>query len=169
MGDAGHNREKLAIAELGVRIRDIMRGRNMTLQDLADRANLPKRSLENYLRSNDPQVPGLEAAAKIAAALNVSLDWLILKEGKYPEDTARLTEAAARSAALPYLEDMVKYHRSGANVIGDETVLGFSPHGLAKAIGESAATKARSIASLGGAHDSVEVALRAIDAVPRGE
>jgi transcriptional regulator with XRE-family HTH domain len=169
MGDATHEGEKLAIAGLADRIRDVMRARNMTLQDLSDKARLPKRSLENYLRSNDPQVPGLEAAAKIAAALHVSLDWLVLSEGKYPENTARLTEVAARAAALPYLEDMVKYHRSGATVIGDETVLGFTPQGLAKAIGESAATRARSIASLGGAHDSVEVALRTMDAVMRGE
>lgn len=49
----------------------------LTLQDMADRCGLPKRSLENYMRAKKPQRPGLDALRSIADGLDVSVDWLI--------------------------------------------------------------------------------------------
>lgn len=65
--------------EMGVpeKLRVLQEHFGLTLQEMADRCGLPKRSLENYMRLNKPQRPGLDAICAIADGLDVSIDWLV--------------------------------------------------------------------------------------------
>ncbi len=59
------------------RLRDMQAELGLTIQDMAERCGLPKRSLENYMNLKDPQRPGLDALIAMADGLKVSIDWLV--------------------------------------------------------------------------------------------
>ncbi len=58
-------------------IKDAMARRRMGLRELSDATGIPSRTLQNYLLGITSGIPVL-AVAKIAEALDVSADWLIL-------------------------------------------------------------------------------------------
>ncbi len=57
----------------------------LTIQEMADRCGLPKRSIENYMNLKSPQRPGLDALIGIADGFGVSIDWLVGRSS--PTDT----------------------------------------------------------------------------------
>lgn len=140
------------------RLRASIGGNGLTIQGLADKTGIPKRTIENYLRSKDPQLPSVEAAAKLSIGLGVSLDWLLLNSNAFADNAGRAVKLWATVAAKSYLEDMLKYHRQGSAVFSGETILGFTPDALAKAIGENAASRARAINEMGGGYDAMKTA-----------
>ncbi len=150
------------IAGLPLRLREIQRRREWTVQDMADRAGMPKRSLENYMRVSDPQLPGIEAASKMAVAFGVSLDWLLLSEGTFSDRTRMSVWAVTRAACLPVFQRIIEDGQSGAKVVTSETILGFTPVKLSEKIADTAADTAANIADMGGAYDTVKTAVNAL-------
>ncbi|MDA7427907.1 helix-turn-helix transcriptional regulator [Primorskyibacter aestuariivivens] len=67
------------------RLRALQEHYGLTIQEMADRCSLPKRSLENYMKRTNPQRPGLDALRGIADGMGVSIDWLV---GRSPEMSA---------------------------------------------------------------------------------
>lgn len=51
--------------------------KEMTIKEMAQPCGVPKSSLEGYLRLKEPKRPGIDAVVSIAAAMNVSIDWLV--------------------------------------------------------------------------------------------
>lgn len=159
MADVDFEKIGAMVSGLAARLRSLQNQRNWTVQEMAELAHLPKRTLENYMRASEPQLPGVEAAAKMAIAYGISLDWLLFGDA-YVGHVSRLTTEAARAAALPYIETIISHHKDGAAVVTDTTVLGFTAPTLAMAIGKSAGKRAAAIAEMGGAHDAVKLAAK---------
>lgn len=63
--------------DVAERLRRIQSKKGLTIQDMADKCGLPKRSLENYMNLKDPQRPGVDALVAIADGLDLSLDWIV--------------------------------------------------------------------------------------------
>ena len=59
------------------RLREMQARLRLTIQEIADRCGMPKRSLENYMNVKDPQRPGVDALMAMADGLGVSIDWLV--------------------------------------------------------------------------------------------
>lgn len=57
-------------------LRDEMAYQGLTARELAERAGLPKRTVDNYVMT-DAQEPGVTNAHRIASALGVSVDYLV--------------------------------------------------------------------------------------------
>lgn len=69
--------EAMKATEVAERLRQLQAASGMTIQVMAERCGLPKRSLENYMNLKDPQHPGLDALLAVADGLGVSIDWLV--------------------------------------------------------------------------------------------
>lgn len=81
----------------------------LTLQEMADRCGLPKRSLENYIRTKKPQRPGLDALRSMADGLEVSIDWLIGRtdEAFAPEFSTEDYALFCHGVVLRLLADLI--------------------------------------------------------------
>ena len=73
------------------RLRDVQGRLGLTIQDIANRCGMPKRSLENYMNMKDPQRPGVDALMALADGLGVSIDWLVGRSDR-PSDPEFSTE-----------------------------------------------------------------------------
>ncbi|MDK8873930.1 helix-turn-helix transcriptional regulator [Paracoccus sp. SSJ] len=63
--------------DVAERLRVLQTKHKLTIQEMAERCGLPKRSLENYMNLKSPQRPGLDALIGIADGFDVSIDWLV--------------------------------------------------------------------------------------------
>lgn len=77
-------------SDVAERLRALQAKLGLTIQQMADRCGLPKRSLENYMNLRSPQRPGLDALAGIADGFNVSIDWLVGRSAL--KDTGEFTK-----------------------------------------------------------------------------
>jgi transcriptional regulator with XRE-family HTH domain len=62
---------------IDARLRRLQSEHGWSLQQVADRTGLSKSSVQNYMRKNDPQKPGVDALIALASGLDVSTDWLL--------------------------------------------------------------------------------------------
>ena len=60
---------------IGQKIKQIAADNSFTLKELADRAGIPYRSMQNY--ASDKQQPGVEALTKLRELLDIDLNWLL--------------------------------------------------------------------------------------------
>jgi transcriptional regulator with XRE-family HTH domain len=68
----------------------------MLVKELAERSGVSKHSLDNYL-SVRGQLPSVEAAAKIAGALGVTVEYLVSgAEQAWPKDILRISQNLLR-------------------------------------------------------------------------
>jgi transcriptional regulator with XRE-family HTH domain len=123
------------------RLRQLQAWKGLTIQEMADRCGLPKRSLENYMNLKTPQRPGVDALLAVADGMDVSIDWIVGRSGgrevgevdrrkiglamfRLTRDLLRDIEAAQRDTSEPIIRD----GRIGAKSIEDfavETMLHF--------------------------------------------
>lgn len=91
------------------RLRALQSHYGSTLQEMADRCGLPKRSLENYMRSKNPQRPGLDALVSMANGFEVSVDWLVGRsnERHAPEFTTEAYALFCHSVVLRLLDELI--------------------------------------------------------------
>jgi transcriptional regulator with XRE-family HTH domain len=71
----------------------------MLAKELAAKSGVNKFSIDNYLNSRG-QVPSVEAAVKIARALGVSVEYLVMGEEAKQADTALRLSTEAHAIAL---------------------------------------------------------------------
>lgn len=64
------------IAKFSARLKQARNSANMTQSQLAEKAGMTQSKVSTYESEKCTSVPGLDAAAALAAALGVSLDWL---------------------------------------------------------------------------------------------
>ena len=60
--------------DVAERLRALQTERGLTIQEMAKKCGLPKRSLENYMNLKASQRPGVDALISIADGMNVSID-----------------------------------------------------------------------------------------------
>ncbi|MGB0661356.1 MAG: helix-turn-helix domain-containing protein [Mangrovicoccus sp.] len=152
------------IGDIAARLRQIQKVRNWTVQQMADAVGMPKRSLENYMRLNDAQKPGIEAAARLSSALGVSLDWLVMDTRKYEQAQEEFVKVAARFAAVSFAREITNHHLLGEEVLSERTILGMTPEECGALVGNAAVTFARIMLENGGNQTAVELLEKAMDA-----
>lgn len=74
---------------------------------MADATGVSRRTLESYMRRENPPLPGLETLGQISQGLGVSLDWLVM--GGLGSMTREILSArvCAERAALPIIRDLI--------------------------------------------------------------
>ena len=80
-------------------LRDEIEYQGLMLKDIAEKAGLPQNSMSNYLREKS-SIPSADIAVKIARALNVSVEYLVLgKENKIGQITQPNYDSQIRKIA----------------------------------------------------------------------
>lgn len=120
--------------DLALRLQQARRDRGMTMKELADACDIPKSTLESYMRSVDPKKPGLEAILKIADGLGVSVDWLVGRDHR--ERTQAFDDKAMGMLIFGIvwmLADKLQaaQRRSDVPIITDDKLAGETPGELA--------------------------------------
>tara|TARA_R110002096_G_scaffold327245_8_gene521207 strand:- start:720 stop:1271 length:552 start_codon:yes stop_codon:yes gene_type:complete len=118
------------------RLRQLQIKHGLTLQEMADRCGLPKRSLENYMKLKDAQRPGVDALLGIANGLNVSIDWIVgrSEDTGTPEFTREDYAVFCQSAVLHVLVrilDAVKANPTKAIDAEAGQIMGYDLHEVA--------------------------------------
>ena len=99
----------------------------MTIQQMAGACDLPKSTLESYMKSRGARRPGIDALIAIAEAMGVSVDWLVgLSSSRNSSEAENHALAvAAYDAALHLLRELDKAQRqSDTPVFQDGSVAG---------------------------------------------
>lgn len=85
------------------RLRSAIEGRNLTMKAFSEEANIPYRSLLNYLSGS--QLPGFDVLAKVRRTLGVDLNWLVTGEEQpaaAPADGENSLERAMASSTQEF-------------------------------------------------------------------
>lgn len=122
-------------------IRTLRARHGWTTQDMAEKTGLPKRTLDSYMRRENPPLPGLEALRKMAVGLGVSLDWLVFGEDFGGARGYLLAHMSARRAALPIVKNLYE-------AIEQKTPLPVAEY-VAIEIGAAAGEFAKAVAAYG--------------------
>ena len=122
---------------LAGRLRRLQHLHDWTIKEMAGKSGLPKRSLENYMRKELPQLPGLEAIIKMSQGFDVSLDWLLLGQEQHKSFQSLMAKHCALLAALPYLQSLSSMgdnERTRHLALEGGKIMGMTPETLAHEI-----------------------------------
>lgn len=126
--------------DIADRLRQVQREQGLSVEQMADRAGVPKNSLQNYMRRSGTQKPGFDAIIGICDGMGISADWLLgrttQKEGtdgflSAVETSAKIVFQQALTH-LTYTDKWVKaYPNRMLPVLCDGLVMGSLPADLA--------------------------------------
>lgn len=155
----------MTIETFSERLRSLQAGNNWTVQDLADKTGISKRTLDKYLLKTGASQPGIDVVVKIAEALGVSLDWIVLGREIASTDLGRMTRLTAMAASQKAFEHILDNHKKGEKdtFIGD-TIMGLTPIEWAAEVGWDAGERAHTLAKQGTNRADMETAERAMKA-----
>lgn len=106
------------------RLEQLRDANQWTIAEMARRAELPKRSMENYFKGHKP---GLDALVSMARGFAVPVDFLV----GHTSPTGAQIERIVYEAALPTILSVVRriglYVAEGRQVYKDETVFSVPP------------------------------------------
>ena len=81
-------------------LKDELTYQDITVKELSVRTGISKHTIDHYLTKNGSQ-PQVELAVKIAQALNVSVEFLVLgKDLSAPKKTRNIQELSSKLSAL---------------------------------------------------------------------
>jgi transcriptional regulator with XRE-family HTH domain len=103
-------------SDVAARLRQLQATHKLTIQEMADRCGMPKRSLENYMRLKEPQRPGVDALIGIADGMGVSIDWIVGRS-----DGREVGEEERRRIALSMFRLMLEVLRDIEKVQAGQT------------------------------------------------
>lgn len=94
--------------DVAERLRQLQEERRLSIAEMAEAAGISKNSLQNYMRRNNPQKPGLDAVSKICSGLAVSADWLLGLGGQMARssEAGSNVETAAKLVFWQHLEGL---------------------------------------------------------------
>ena len=69
--------ESIKSTDIAERLRDLQSKLGLTVQEMADKCEMPKSSLVNYMNLKGPQRPGVDALVALANGLGTSVDWIV--------------------------------------------------------------------------------------------
>lgn len=95
--------------DVAQRLRHLQAKHRQTIQEMAQRYGLSKRSLENYMNLKRPQRPGLDALISIADGYSVSVEWLVGRDGEAetPEFTKEDYAVVCQGVVMWLLRDLI--------------------------------------------------------------
>lgn len=140
------------------RLRELRNRNDWTVQEMAERSGVPKRTLDKYMQKENPAQPGLDAIVMISKGLGVSLDWLLMGAETTATAQSALTRVSAYAAALPFMEAILALKNGG--LLGDdkETLGGDTAKGWAWRIAEEAGKKATGLAMNATPQETIRIA-----------
>ncbi|ODR86717.1 helix-turn-helix domain-containing protein [Shewanella xiamenensis] len=89
---------------IGERLTQALNTLGLSIKDAADKAGMPYRSMQNYLRNE--REPNAEAITKIRTHLGIVSDWLLTGEGEMFTDPTKSPTPAAQHE--PYVSPMAR-------------------------------------------------------------
>lgn len=123
-------------ADVAARLRQLQAKHNLTIQEMADRCGMPKRSLENYMKLKEPQRPGVDALIGIADGMGVSIDWIVGRSDLSStsdftvDDYAFLCQSTVLHVLVRIL-DAVRDNPAGAINTEARLIMGYEAHEIA--------------------------------------
>lgn len=124
----------MAESSIADRLRLLKEKKGLTAQAMSEATGVSRRTLESYMRRENPPLPGLETLSQISKGLGVSLDWLILGGLSSMTREILLARVCAERAALPAIRELLAKSRDDQAMIVPEL--------LAKEIGTASARNA---------------------------
>ncbi len=150
--------------EFAARLRKLQAQNDWTVSEMAALANLPKRSLENYMRKSSPQVPSVEVLARMADGFGVPVDWLVFGDAHHAVSQSRLVRLCSLAAAKLQLaavfnlfEAAMQSNKDGI-IFKEGLLMGLSPDAWADEIAKDAANRAAALAALPATKPNLDVA-----------
>lgn len=130
---------EITAGSIDARLRQLHERSGMTILQMAEATGLSRNSLQNYMRTTNPQKPGVDAVAAICSGLRVTSDWLIgLSDDPLPNPSDDdLTEVSARLvleqfiASLNHMQRMMATEGNGSVFDKEGRLFGASPADLA--------------------------------------
>lgn len=136
--------------DLAARLRSLRERQGWTVADMAERTEIPKRTLDKYMLRSGANLPGFDALLALSKGLGVSLDWLATGADLVGEGTELLSAMAAERVVLGYFETLLRHHSRGDRpIFVGEEILGLTPEEWAADAGVRVGEKARELASQG--------------------
>lgn len=134
------------------RLRQLHGKQDWTVQEMADLAGIPKRSLENYMRKSSPQVPSVEVLVKMSIGYGVPADWLLFGAEGFAIQQSRLVRLCTRTACEPFVKGFLQATERLRDtpevadvVIKDGRLLGQTPEAWAMLIAGAAGETAEAL------------------------
>ncbi|MCA3456814.1 MAG: helix-turn-helix transcriptional regulator [Rhodobacter sp.] len=154
--------ELSGVAGLAARLRRLQHQNDWTVQEMADRAGVPKRSMENYCRKQNPQLPSVEVVVKMADGLGVSVEWLLIGDTRHAEAVGRMVRLATRAAALPFIQHFIIQRNLGFPMDeSEEKLFGMTAEEWALEIAYQAGRRAEDVVS----HPGTATTLETLEAI----
>jgi transcriptional regulator with XRE-family HTH domain len=153
------------LSDFAARLRFLRDSRSLSVQEMADATDVPKRTLEKYMLRDNASLPGLEALVKISSGLGVSLDFLVHGSASYSEDVARLVRLCSHAAALKMFTEILADRAKGFEPFAaDGRIMGMSVEELAAEVAAAAGRRAEKIAEVGAGRSTLVTVGRAVEA-----
>lgn len=104
------------------RLRLFKEKKGLTAQAMADATGISRRTLESYMRRENPPLPGLETLGQLAKGLGVSLDWLVLGDDTSVVRDILTARVCAEHGALPVIRDLLSKSKHDQALLVPEVV-----------------------------------------------
>jgi len=115
--------------DVASRLRALQERFGLTIQEMAARCGLPKRSLENYMKLKNAQRPGLDALIALADGMDISVDWIVGRSemSKVPEFKTEDYAVFCHSVVLRLLGELLAAEDQSPGTLNpkDMTVMGY--------------------------------------------
>ena len=102
---------------LGNRIRDLRREKNMTQMDLGKQVNVTKVSICCYEKGT--RLPSLEILEDLAEVFNVSVDYLLGRDGFAISDNKSNYSIKMANEEISFIKEIRKYHKVYELIVSD--------------------------------------------------
>lgn len=136
--------------DLAYRLRSLRDRQGWTVADMAERTDIPKRTLDKYMMRSGANLPGYEALLALSKGLGVSLDWLVFGSDFVSEGSDLLATMAATQVSQQYFETLLSHHENGDRLIFEgEEILGLSPEEWAADLGWRVGERAKELTAKG--------------------
>lgn len=112
----------MAESSISDRLRLLKEKKGLTAQAMSDATGVSRRTLESYMRRENPPLPGLETLGQISKGLGVSLDWLVFGGLSSMTREILIARVCAERAALPIIRDLLGKSRDQMEQIVPEAI-----------------------------------------------
>lgn len=110
------------VTSISDRLRLLKEKKGITAQTMADATGISRRTLESYMRRENPPLPGLETLGQLAKGLGVSLDWLVLGDDTAVVRDILTARVCAEHGALPVIRDLLSKSKQDQALLVPEVV-----------------------------------------------
>lgn len=137
--------DEQGVTDLVARLHQLRTSRGLTIQQMAEACDLPKSTLESYMKSKGARRPGVDALISIARNMEVSLDWIVgISNSPEPYGTfGKRVVTAAYDGVADFLDNLIEAQgETDKPIIRGGKIGGFTAHRAAFHLALSIASRA---------------------------